>query len=270
MSDDLSRSSPSLAATKRKEKACGLKIFYSRLSSNNFPVLHHMLHESISNPPLARLLSTTRIIRSKDEGQDVATPSSLPHLTTESKVHQISVSGKESTYRRALAVGHVVFTNPKPLSLIREHKVQKGDVLAVARVAAIMAVKKTSDIIPLTHGGVGVEGCIVDVELADGTNHSTGEVQQADSQILLDSKDEAAAKRLSQPIGLHGGIRIAVSVSTTAKTGAEMEALTGVVGAALSVVDMCKAVDRHLRIEAVEVVGKSGGKSGDWGVFALP
>ena len=270
MSDDLSRSSPSLAAVKRKEKASRLKTLYPRRSSNNFPVLHHMLHEPILNPPSARFLSTTRIVRSEDEGADAATPSSLPHLTTESKVHQISVSGKESTYRRALAVGHVVFTNPRPLSLIREHKVQKGDVLAVARVAAIMAVKKTSDIIPLTHGGVGVEGCIVDVEIAGGINRSTREIQQADGQVISDSKDEAAAKRLSQPIGLHGGIRIAVSVSTTAKTGIEMEALTGVVGAALSVVDMCKAVDRHLRIEGVEVVGKSGGKSGAWGVFALP
>ena len=215
-----------------------------------------------------RLLSTTRTVRSEHGLEDTSASSNLPHLTTESKVHQVSVSNKEPTYRRALAIGHVVFTNPKPLSLIRKHRIQKGDVLAVARVAAIMSVKKTSDIIPLTHGGVGVEGCVVDVEVV-GPIHETREpVQQPDAQATLESNDLEAAKLLSQPIGSHGGIRIAVSVATTAKTGVEMEALTGVMGASLTVIDMCKAVDRHLRIENVEVIGKLGGKSGAWGIFA--
>lgn len=79
---------------------------------------------------------------------------------------------------------------------------------------------------------------------------------------------DQAAKQLCMCIGAFGGVRIAVSVSTTAKTGVEMEALTGVVGAGLTVIDMCKAVDRHLKLEGVQAVGKMGGKSGAWGVFA--
>lgn len=217
-----------------------------------------------------RLLLTTRTVPSEDGIGDTSASSNLPHLTTDSKVHQISVSSKKPTYRRALAIGHVVFTNPEPLSLIRKHRIQKGDVLAVARVAAIMSVKKTSEIIPLTHGGVGVEGCVVDVEVVGPMNETMEPVQQSCSQATVESEDQEAAKLLSEPIGSHGGIRIAVSVSTTAKTGVEMEALTGVMGAALTVIDMCKAVDRHLRIEGVEVVGKLGGKSGAWGIFAPP
>lgn len=203
-------------------------------------------------------------MRSEVGTENRSDSSNLPHLTTESKVHQISVSSKEPTYRRAVAIGHVVFANPRPLSLIRKHKIQKGDVLAVARVAAIMSVKQTSNLIPLTHGGVGVEGCDVDVEVVGPENETREPVQRPDLQAAV---DQEAAKLLSTPIGTHGGVRIAVSVSTTAKTGVEMEALTGVIGAALTVVDMCKAVDRCLEIEGVKVIGKMGGKSGSWGIF---
>ncbi|KAL8786261.1 MAG: hypothetical protein Q9195_008285 [Heterodermia aff. obscurata] len=199
----------------------------------------------------------------------------LPHLTQQSAVHQISISKKAVTSRRALAIGHVVFSNPKPLTLIREHSLKKGDVLAVARVAGIMAVKKTGDIIPLAHGGVGVEGCEVEVEVvgsheSDLIDHDAcvdSKLENVSAATALDRKVDRA-KWLTRGIGSHGGIRIAVSVSTTAKTGIEMEALTGVAGAGLTVIDMCKAVDRHLKLEGIEVVGKSGGKSGAWGVYS--
>ena len=199
----------------------------------------------------------------------------LPHLTQQSAVHQISISNKPITFRRALAIGHVVFSNPKPLTLIREHSLKKGDVLAVARVAGIMAVKKTGDIIPLAHGSVGVEGCEVDVEAVgshefDPNDDDSGDDSKLDHVSATASTDPKLdrAKRLFTGIGSHGGIRIAVSVSTTAKTGIEMEALTGVVGTGLTVIDMCKAVDRQLKLEGVAVVGKSGGKSGAWGVYS--
>ena len=198
----------------------------------------------------------------------------LPHLTQQSAVHQISISNKPITFRRALAIGHVVFSNPKPLTLIREHSLKKGDVLAVARVAGIMAVKKTGDIIPLAHGNVGVEGCEVDVEVVGShgsdPNDDSGDDSKVDHVSATASTDPKLdrAKRLFTGIGSHGGIRIAVSVSTTAKTGIEMEALTGVVGTGLTVIDMCKAVDRQLKLEGVAVVGKSGGKSGAWGVYS--
>ena len=135
-----------------------------------------------------------------------------------------------------------------------------------------MAVKKTSDLIPLAHGGIGVEGCIVDIELVDAIDTSSDRaattVEQHHMTGLMGAKDEMEAKQLTSPVGSCGGVRIAVSVSTTAKTGVEMEALTGVVGAGLTIIDMCKAVDRHLRLEGVEAIGKTGGKSGAWGVYA--
>ena len=202
----------------------------------------------------------------------------LPHLTQQSAVHQVSISEKSVTFRRAVAIGHVVFSNPNPYKLILEHSLKKGDVLAVARVAAIMAVKKTSDFIPLAHAGVGVEGCVVDVEVVEssrsdgdgkilsGSMNTSG--AEADSTLVMAGPEQEVRGYLSRPIGSFGGIRIAVSVSTTAKTGIEMEALTGVVGAGLTVIDMCKAVDRHLKLEGVEVVGKSGGKSGAWGIYS--
>ena len=135
-----------------------------------------------------------------------------------------------------------------------------------------MAVKRTGDIIPLAHGGVGVEGCEVDVAVvgphaSDLKDHDTSDDSNVDNVSTADPK-LAGAKKLSTGIGSHGGIRIAASVSTTAKTGIEMEALTGVVGAGLTVIDMCKAVDRHLKLEGVTVVGKEGGRSGAWGVYS--
>ncbi len=186
------------------------------------------------------------------------TPSTLPHLTPTSEIHIISTSSKTITQRVAVAIGHVCFSNPEPLRLIREHGLTKGDVLAVARVAGIQAVKKTADIIPLAHPSVPVEGCVVRVEPVDGKRPKS------------DSPKEATAEQatgLTQPISPYGGVRIAVSVETTAKTGIEMEALTGVMGAALTIVDMCKGVDRQCAIKGVRVVGKKGGRSGEWGFW---
>lgn len=232
----------------------------------------HLVPSSSPTPTRARLFSTSRIPCGPKQ-ESSASADRLPHLTQQSTVHQISVSGKTPTFRRAIAIGHVVFSNDGPLRLIREHALKKGDALAVARVAGIMAVKKTSDIIPLAHGGVGVEHCVVDIDLVDAVNEARESKASVpgnkDDKIHVPTQAKLdMAKQLTLPIGVYGGIRIAVSVSTTAKTGVEMEALTGVMGAGLTVVDMCKAVDRHLRLESVEVVGKMGGKSGNWGVFA--
>lgn len=141
---------------------------------------------------------------------------------------------------------------------------KKGDVLGVARVAAVMAVKNTAAIIPLCHSGVPIEGVRVDVEVVDAA--------PATSSPPASSQDPPTTTTttplLHAPIPPYGGVRIAVHVETTAKTGIEMEALTGVVGAGLSVVDMCKAVDRGCVLEGVRVVGKKGGRRGGWGVFA--
>lgn len=200
-------------------------------------------------------------------------PRILPHLTPSSEVHQISVSHKPPTHRTALAIGHVKFSNAAPLKLIRSHSLKKGDVLAVARVAGIQAVKKTADIIPLAHGGVGVEGCTVHVQPVgtmgeENLNEKLEAIStKASEKAFSEERRVINAMRLQEGIGEFGGVRLAVMVETTAKTGIEMEALTGVMGAALTVVDMVKGVDRDVGIDGVKVGGKKGGKSGGWGVW---
>lgn len=154
----------------------------------------------------------------------------------------VSVSTKSSTVRIAIAVGTVYFSNPTPLSLIRSASIEKGDVLSVSRIAGIMAAKKCPDIVPLCHplllSHISVELIMLDTE----------------------SKDRS---HITANMGF-GGIEIEAKVSCTGPTGVEMEALTAVMGAALTVVDMCKAVDKAQRVQDVRVVRKEGGRSGTW------
>ncbi len=152
----------------------------------------------------------------------------LTHLTATGDAHMVDVSTKAETKRIARARGCVVMA-PETLALAVAGQAKKGDVFGVARIAAIMAAKKTSDLIPLCHplplSSVSVE-IIADAALP--------------------------------------GLRVEVEAGVTGKTGVEMEALTAVSAACLTIYDMLKAVDRAMRIEAVELVEKQGGKSGDW------
>jgi cyclic pyranopterin phosphate synthase len=138
----------------------------------------------------------------------------------------VDVSGKAVTARQASARGRVLLSETA-VEALRSGNVPKGDALAVARVAGIQAVKRTPDLIPLAHP-IAVHG--VEVELA-----------------VVDE-----------------GVEIEATVRTADRTGIEMEALTAVSVAALTVIDMVKAVDRHARITDVRVTAKSGGRSGDW------
>lgn len=126
---------------------------------------------------------------------------------------------------------------------------KKGDVLSVARIAGIMGAKKAADIIPLAHPGLGLTGIEVDVTVCPP--HTEGEGGVPDEQCALSH-------------GVHGSILITSSVSCLGRTGVEMEAMTSVLGAALTVYDMCKAVDKGMVIGEARVVRKRGGKSGDW------
>ena len=137
----------------------------------------------------------------------------------------VDVGGKPETARAATARGRVVM-RPETLAMIRAGSAAKGDVLGVARLAGIMAAKRTAELIPLCHT---LPLTAVRVELA--------------------------------PEG-EDALAIEATVQTTGRTGVEMEALTAVSVAALTVYDMCKAVDRGMRIEAVRLVAKSGGASG--------
>lgn len=152
----------------------------------------------------------------------------LTHINENGEAVMVDVSGKAVTVREAQAQG-TIFVGPAILELLQRGDIAKGDVLAAARIAGIMACKKTSDIIPLCHP-LPITKASVDFEILPG--------QQA--------------------------VRAVCTVKTEGKTGVEMEALTGVSAALLTVYDMCKAVSREMVISDVHLVRKSGGKSGDF------
>jgi len=151
----------------------------------------------------------------------------LTHFDEAGRAAMVDVSAKAETSRTAIARGRIVMA-PETLVLIQGGQVGKGDVLGVARLAGIMAAKRTSDLIPLCHPLMIAK---VTVDLT--------------------------------PAGADA-IEIEATVKVNGQTGVEMEALTAVTVAALTVYDMCKAADRGMRIEAVRVVHKSGGKSGTY------
>lgn len=152
----------------------------------------------------------------------------LTHFNESGRARMVDVSAKEVTDRRAVARGEVVM-QPETLKLIQEGRAKKGDVLAVAQVAGIMAAKKTHEIIPMCHP-----------ILLSGINLSF-EYDVTASTILIEAE-----------------------VKTSGQTGVEMEALTAVSAAALTIYDMVKAVDRAMHINNIRLVNKSGGKSGDF------
>lgn len=153
-------------------------------------------------------------------------PSGLTHVDESGAARMVDVSGKDVTTRVAVATGRVL-TTPEVVALLRGDGVPKGDALGVARVAGIMAAKRTPDLIPLCHP-LAISGVTLDLEVADD------------------------------------GVDVTATVRTSDRTGVEMEALTAVSIAALTVVDMVKAVDKAAVITDIRVRSKTGGKSGDW------
>lgn len=153
-------------------------------------------------------------------------PGGLTHVRADGSAHMVDVSAKAVTPREASAAGRVLLSE-RAVAALRGAGVPKGDALAVARVAGIQAVKRTPDLIPLAHP-VAVHAVQVDLEVVDS------------------------------------GVEISATVRTADRTGIEMEALTAVAVAALALIDMVKAVDRHARVMDVRVTAKSGGRSGDW------
>lgn len=168
---------------------------------------------------------------SQDDPQAHHSTPALPHITSSGAAHMVSVSTKPHTSRTAIATGTVHFSNAQPLALIRSASNKKGDVLSVSRIAGIMAAKRTPDLVPLCHP-----------------------IALTHVGVTLHAFDHSR----------FGGIVVESKVQCVGQTGVEMEALTSVMGAALSVVDMCKAVDKGIKIDEVRVVLKEGGRSGTW------
>ena len=153
-------------------------------------------------------------------------PARLTHVDARGQARMVDVSAKAVTVREASAAGRVL-TSPEVVALLRGEGVPKGDALAVARLAGIQAAKRTPDLVPLAHP-VAVHAVRVELEVTDD------------------------------------GVEISATVRTADRTGVEMEALTCVTVAALTLVDMVKAVDKRTTITDVRVTAKSGGRSGDW------
>ena len=153
---------------------------------------------------------------------------SLSHVDADGRARMVDVGAKSVTARRAVAEGRVIMA-AQTLELVREAALAKGDVIAVASLAGIMAAKKTSELIPLCHP-LPLDDVQVAVELVD-----------------------------SWP-----GVRVVATAAATARTGVEMEALTAVSVACLTVYDMTKAVDRTLRIDGIRLLHKTGGARGEW------
>ncbi|KAK8090006.1 hypothetical protein PG997_004967 [Apiospora hydei] len=165
-------------------------------------------------------------------------PPKLTHVSGSGSAHMVSISDKSPTKRMAKAVCTVRFTNEVAVKLIQENQMKKGDVLGVARIAGIMASKRTPDLIPLCHP-IAISKVSVDVF----------------------TQEEKTGKTQDRP---GSTVEIEATVSCEGKTGVEMEALTAASTAALTVYDMCKAVDKGMVIEGLRVVYKEGGKSGTW------
>ncbi|MFV0375644.1 cyclic pyranopterin monophosphate synthase MoaC [Microbacterium sp.] len=148
------------------------------------------------------------------------------HLDAVGHARMVDVTAKQPTVREATARGFVRCA-PRVVAALRDGTVPKGDVLAVARIAGIQAAKRTPELLPLAHV-IGVHGVTVDLEVTDD------------------------------------GIQIAATVRTADRTGVEMEALTSVSVAALTIVDMVKGIDKTTAIENVRITAKAGGRSGEW------
>ena len=155
----------------------------------------------------------------------------LTHFNKEGRARMVDVSGKPDTHRTAIATG-TVFMKPETLERIKSGQIAKGDVLAVAQVAGVMGAKKTPDLIPMCH------------------------------PLLITSVDihfEIYPPKKERPLA---AIEVKATVKTSGQTGVEMEAVTAVCVAALTIYDMCKAIDKEIAFGQVGLLSKSGGKSG--------
>ncbi|MFM5924910.1 MAG: cyclic pyranopterin monophosphate synthase MoaC [Novosphingobium sp.] len=150
----------------------------------------------------------------------------LTHLDEQGKARMVNVGGKAETRRVAVAEGRIAMS-PAALAAIRDGAVPKGDVLAAARIAGIMAAKKTAELIPLCHP-LALDAVTVEFTLEES------------------------------------GVHVAASASLTGRTGVEMEALTAVSVALLTIYDMAKAIDKGMAISGIRLIEKLGGKSGPW------
>ena len=171
----------------------------------------------------------------------------LTHVDAKGEVRMVDVSDKAETHRIAIAEGTILM-HPETQTMVLQDRAKKGDVLACARVAGIMAIKRTSDIIPMCHP-----------LLITKSKCNIAPIAPAGTPVE-DLPEGWAPARMDGQVGFH----VLVTAGVTGKTGIEMEALTGASAACLTIYDMCKAVDRGMEIVDVRLLHKEGGRSGVW------
>jgi cyclic pyranopterin phosphate synthase len=184
-------------------------------------------HPALFSPTFYRLF-TTDMSNDIPAAANAAPEEKLSHFDATGQAHMVDVGAKNETHRVAVAAGSIRM-KPETLAIILAGTAKKGDVLGIARIAAIMASKRTSDLIPLCH-------------------------PLALTRVTVDFETDPA----------HSKVHCKAQVETFGKTGVEMEALTAVQVGLLTIYDMCKAVDRGMVMSDVRVLEKHGGKSGDW------
>ena len=176
--------------------------------------------------------------------------SELTHFDKKGNAIMVDVSEKAVTTRTAIAIGKI-YVCQEIFERIQRHEIAKGDVLGVARLAGIMATKRTRELIPLCHP-LPLTKCEVNFSLHESTSTKSFEYVSIDNKSAMNTQANAYY------------IEATCLVKTDGKTGVEMEALTGVQIALLTIYDMCKAIDKGMVISDVHLVSKSGGKSGDF------
>ncbi|KAA8568425.1 hypothetical protein EYC84_007458 [Monilinia fructicola] len=219
-----------MAVSRKKEKHAGmgeLENMKNRpmiLIDDKYPHSPKTLFQEIGSWPLSRSYKPSLNFLA-----------GIPSSTSARDAHMVSISSKQSTKRTAVAVCSIQFSNNVAIPLIRDNRAKKGDVLGVARIAGIMAAKRTSDLIPLCHPIAITHDRVMDMN----------------GHYLF---------QIFGPSNEFGSVEVKATVSCDGKTGVEMEALTAASTAALTIYDMCKAVDKGMRVEGLRVVRKEGGR----------
>jgi cyclic pyranopterin monophosphate synthase len=201
----------------------------SAMDSPSTPEIPPVSNPSMPSPALSSASSATSPPEPGPVVQAAAAePSPLTHFDTQGQAHMVDVAGKKETHRIARAAGSIRM-QPETLALIAQGTAKKGDVIGIARIAAIQAAKRTSELIPLCHP--------------------------------LPLTRVAAEFRLDE---VASAVHVEVQAETLGRTGVEMEALTAVQVALLTIYDMCKAADRGMVMGDIRLLEKQGGKSGHW------
>lgn len=243
--------------TTAKPDACHTIPFHL-LPPNRSPVQHNRAYSTCSvqkthhNQRSSRQYSQHTNDPNTNRKPSTNTANSLTHLDATGAAHMVDISHKKETTRLATATATLLFSTPETHAALSSQTIAKGDAIAVARIAAIQAAKKTSDLIPLAHPSLNITGINVEIESFS-----------SDEQRFTHTMSRRGQSVSTLESGC-GGVTVRATVKCQGKTGVEMEAITAATMGAVTLYDMLKAIDKGMVVVGARVVEKRGGKSGDW------